>query len=517
MKPFHIFPAERSWQVRIRASFGKEFREELKAFPGISWAQTKWGEEWVAPHESLPHIRALCERSGYEVRYAGFAADRAPWDPTRVPRIPTHPHLRPFQVAAVEKASAGREGAFLFNFEMGLGKTAACIDALRLRKVENVLVVCPAMVRRTWLRELDKWWTDHPPITEVEDGTEANEVREVRGVVVTSYGLLPKMPVVGAGAIVLDELHYLQSESAARTMACVRALRTNPDAWVAGLTGTLIAGNPLSIHQPLNVLFPGRWSTRNRFAARYCLSDGDTGMRSYHGFNPDTAAELRARLDLFSARATKRDPEIAATLPKVIFQRLYTNRVSRVSDSAQAVYDAYAQGARRLVCLTDRKDTAERIGTWLRKACRGGAWVQVITGDLSVGRRDDAIQAAIAHGTATIIVATMQSVGIGIDLTYAEDVTFAELNFSSNLMEQAIARFGDRLSSMHGATIKFMIDERGDAKAEGLARKTTEAGKIVDPGLASGALEKLDEIERKFVVNAEEMQKMTTTYVGGDY
>ena len=373
------------------------------------------------------------------------------------------------------------------------------------------------MVRRTWLRELDKWWVDHPPVTEVEDGSEAVEVREIRGITVTSFGLLPKMLAVGAGAIVLDEIHYLQSDSASRTMACSRVLRANPDAWVAGLTGTLIAGNPLSIWKPLDVLFPQRWGTRNRFAARYCLADGPEGMRSYYGFDPATAGELRDRLDLFSSRATKRDPEIAATLPKVIFQHLYTTRAGRVSDSAQAVYDALAQGARRLVCLTDRKDTAERVATWLRKACRETAWVQVVTGDLAPGKRDDAIQAAVGHGRPTIIVATMQSVGIGIDLTYAEHVVFVELDFSSTMMEQAIARFGDRLSATHGATIQFMIDERGDAKAEGLARKTAEAGKIQDAGRASGALERLADLERKYSVTPAEMAKMTTTFTGGDY
>lgn len=512
MKNFFVFPSDKPWQVRLRASFGKDVREALKAYPGVTYTTTKWGDEWVAPHEALPHIEAVARANGYKLSVQAELLG----PPVRRP-LPTHPLLRPFQSAAVEKAAAGREGAFLFNFEMGLGKTVACIDALRLRKIENILVVCPAMVRRTWLREIAKWWPDAPPVTEVEDGTEANEVREIRGIVVASYGLLPKMSVVGAGAVVLDELHYLQGEHAARTVACVRALRTNPNAWVAGLTGTLIAGNPLSIHQPLSVLFPGRWGTRNRFGARYCLADGAVGMRDYYGFNPETAEELRARLDLFSARATKRDPDIAATLPTVIFQRLYTTRTGRVADSAQAVYDAIAQGARRLVCLTDRKDTASKITAWLRKACRENAWIQEINGEISPGKRDEMIEAAKVHARPTVVVATMQSVGIGIDLTYAEDVTFAELDFSSNLMEQAVARFGDRLSATHGALIKFMIDERGDAKAESVSRKVREGAKVQDAGRASGALEELDKLEKKFGAKPEELQKMTSTYVGEDY
>ena len=42
-KPFHVFPTDKPWQIRFRASFGKDLREALKAYPGVTWAEGCFG------------------------------------------------------------------------------------------------------------------------------------------------------------------------------------------------------------------------------------------------------------------------------------------------------------------------------------------------------------------------------------------------------------------------------------------------------------------------------------------
>jgi SNF2 family DNA or RNA helicase len=68
--------------------------------------------------------------------------------------------LHDYQKEAVTHAVTRKR--WVFNDEMGLGKTPQAIATCRLLKANKILIVCPAVVRQNWLRELSKWWPDHP-------------------------------------------------------------------------------------------------------------------------------------------------------------------------------------------------------------------------------------------------------------------------------------------------------------------------------------------------------------------
>lgn len=476
MKVLYAFPSDKIWQYRLRYSYDEALKDALKAYPGINWIVVDGRKEWVCPREALPWVETTARELNHKLKVYPHEKE--------VPRVTgdCHPGFWNFQRAASKALDDCPDNGYILNFEMGLGKTPVLIDALRRRQIERSLIVAPAMVRKTWIRELDKWWPDHPPVTEVTDGEEAAAVTG-GGITLTSYGLLPKVPKLEASAIVFDELHYLQGEHAARTLACVRVLRDNPDAWRCGLTGTLIANEPLSIWKPLDVLFPGRFGTRNGFGARYCDADTNSFGNKYFGAREEYAQELASRLAGFSFRATKLDPEIAKLLPPFILQRLDTTRVGRYADAVEACASASTQGARKLVVLTHFKEAARQIGDRLRKLLGPTGRVGVVTGDDHVTKRDGLLEDLRLHPGTTVLVATMHSVGVGIDLTWAEDVTFAELDYSPVQVAQALGRFS-RLSGLHGVLVRILVDAGGDRVADSLSAKVQAAGMIISSGQA---------------------------------
>lgn len=406
-----------------------------------------------------------------------------------------NPRLWPFQQRHVTKALAAlpKEGAFVFNNEMGLGKSPEALETLRcLGGVGRILILCPAMVREDWARKLDEWWPGHPEVEVVKDGKQA-ATAGAGGILLTSYGLVPKLPKLEFGATVFDELHYLQGDSAARTLVCQSLLRKQATPPLAlGLTGTLISGQPLSMWKPLDVLFPGRFGTRNQFGARYCKADATGFGNAYYGVNPLYVDELAGRLHLFSARSTKLDPDVAPLLPPFLVQRAYTPRRDRESTAIQCVGDALANGARRVVVLTHLRDSAVSISNSLKKLHGDALYVSSVSGAQDPGARDKVLQElARTQVSQAVLVATMHSVGIGIDLTWAEEVILAELDYSPTQVLQALGRFS-RLSGKRGVRVTVLLQEGRDPVGEALASKIQAAARIVSGGQAEAAASDFD-------------------------
>ena len=144
--------------------------------------------------------------------------------------------LRPFQRAAVRYALRARR-TFLAD-EPGLGKTVQALATLEADGAFPALVVAPASMRLTWLREIERWL---PAGREIE---------------VVTYGTLHNHPG-GAHlrALVLDESHLCKDPRAKRSQAAARiADGLGPDALVLLLTGTPVLNRPAEIAAQLALL-----------------------------------------------------------------------------------------------------------------------------------------------------------------------------------------------------------------------------------------------------------------------
>jgi SNF2 family DNA or RNA helicase len=218
---------------------------------------------------------------------------------------------------------ARRERAGLFDV-MGLGKSAQAIRALDMVQARRVLIICPAVVREVWIGELKKFARRPRKAVKGKDIQDLNAwLRGKTDVLVLSYEMAAKWARRIEGEIIdvviLDEAHYLKSDSAIRTRAL---LGPHCDglhglcrwgAYVWFLTGTPNPNDAADVWSIMRFCGATKLS-RETFLARYYRSH----QRTYSSVNTPKAEmreELVQAVKGFSIRRTK--AEAGVQLPPI--------------------------------------------------------------------------------------------------------------------------------------------------------------------------------------------------------
>lgn len=551
------------WEIDARFPYHEALGNALSKVPGIrregtGQAQTHGVKRWVIPEDVLPLAVEAARSVGVSVldhrtptgnfkdaRRCSLALQ--PWEVS--PRFPQ-------QWDAALAASMAP--AFLVQFSMGLGKTWSAITALRLRRSKMPVVVCPAMAREVWAREIVKWWPDTAAETPLQgqpadapahgatsaaqtlgnrrplikvlrdsaisvrgrkrrnaDAADSASLADVaalaaadqRGlVIVLSYGLLHTLqPLLDAGAldgvdaVVCDEIHYLQNPKAQRTQALFGLRERLPKAWRLGLTGTVVTNHVDSMWCPLDWLFPARFGKIGSFQWRYMNpvpQHSKSGEFQGYAYKPKapvdgglkTAAELaeaqqelRARLEFFSVRVTKKD--VAHLLPPFSVTRLDADNA--IKDAASLVKDALDEGTTHVRVMCYLHETADALAALLAQQFPDTP-LEKVDGREDALHRDRRIEALKKRDTG-ILVATISSTQVAIDLVQFTTAIYAEL--SPKLVEniQSLGR-GHRLSSTHPSSVIILTDAKGDRRARLMADKVDALNAIMKAGTEEGGL-----------------------------
>lgn len=391
----------------------------------------------------------------------------------------TNSILHPYQREAVARAIRARR--WLFNFEMGLGKTPSAIETMRLCGVETAIIVCPAIVRNVWETELNKWWPSHPMVEILETGSQARKSEAPFKIV--SYNLLGNIQRSRADAVILDECHYAKEASTARSKEVKRLIEgLAPQDLRLFLTGTPITSEPSDIWNQLNLLFPERFGTQYKFKLRYCGMEPEpyaTSGFKFKGLNPLYGEELEQRLKGISSRVTK--SEVIHLLPPLTIQavnvapnrdfnpREFLENLSRPDVHKNKMDDLLkSAGSQKIestielikeamevvpfvAVLTHFRSTAIELDD--RLAAEGIKSI-CITGAVAPGQRHKVIQ-KLTDLDRGVLCATMHSLGTGINLTQFSHVIMAELDYSPANVSQALARY-HRLGGSKPVLIKIL-------------------------------------------------------------
>jgi SWI/SNF-related matrix-associated actin-dependent regulator 1 of chromatin subfamily A len=445
--------------------------------------------------------------------------------------------LRPHQLHAIERVEADPTGRHILNDEMGLGKTAEAIELLRRANAARTLIASPAIVRSNWRKELNMWWPLHPEVGLITMGRERTSVSKKQLELiqtaynapyqVVSYNLLPHIELDGWKAIVFDEVHRLKEPKTTQAVAAARLVRRNPSALILGLTGTLMPDKPLDACGIVEAMWPGRIGGLEKdgklnYKCRFYYSNAKHNGYGwdFHGINPLHIDELRQRLASLSTRTTKLDiPNLPpfdvqyVTVPPTktrgykVGDRFDKEAINNVLEHAstdklpfilQWVYDA-AEQATHIAVLTHLRATAYNIA----KQLEGKYNVYTITGAQTPEERNGLLERARGD-KAAVIVATMHSIGIGINLEFATAALFAELYYRPETVIQALGRFS-RLSSKVPScctilSVEGTIDE---VIADKLAAKIEDIGTVVDAGVSEEKLLSSLESEDDFLAMVE--------------
>lgn len=390
---------------------------------------------------------------------------------TTVPQL--RPKLREYQLAGVDelmkKLTTNRSHGALLADACGLGKTCQAIEvANRILKHESpktLLIVCPSSLRLNWWRELETW---------LDSGGVYLEVLTY-GEIVRAHQRLDRYTL-----IVFDEAHYLKSETAKRTKACL-ALDAK---YRLFLSGTPCLNRPMELYNILHNL--GLKLTRKAYGFRYCSGRlFRVPIRGGHGFRKAFDFSGASNLDELNAalranvmvRRTKE--EVLTELPPKVRQVISVKFSSGESAAFRARFDSLSEAADilkevqripfeelarerynvalkklpyieefindlleeedKLVVFCHHRDLIERI-------VAAGPDRVALMGGMSEREKDAAVQ-AFQQGPARVFVGQIQAAGVGLTLTAASTVLFGELSWvpgDMNQCEDRCHRIGQR-------------------------------------------------------------------------
>ena len=179
----------------------------------------------------------------------------------------------PHQIAGAMRI-ADRQPTYL-GYDMGIGKTRCFIEAVRLRKAHNILVICPASAVLVWKREIGLW---HPDATYVIVRGPGDLQRPATYYIV-SHGLMSQkrgavVEALLAGAAfemtAIDEAHAFNAPDTNR----VKALRL-----AAPRLGQIVplSGTPMRNHA-------GDLYTLLALCASQCLKSRDGHVMTRHEY-----------------------------------------------------------------------------------------------------------------------------------------------------------------------------------------------------------------------------------------
>lgn len=383
--------------------------------------------------------------------------------------------LRKYQIEGADKLIQflnARNAAYLAD-EMGCGKTAQACDVLNSLGAGHVLIVCPAILRLNWQRELIMWSErDSKCIFSSKDNLDGK-------VLIVSYDLATMLHTKlnrKWDLIIFDEAHFLKSPTAKRTKVCLRKLFPLAKKRLF-LSGTPTPNGIIDGFAVFNRIAPDLFPNYDAFGRRYTNAELNWFVKRM--YNRDKweyrgGRNLKELKDLiynnFLVRRRKKDvlselppkqfsqidiqidrPEQYALSPEVLsaVQASQSNLVapatatqrkalgmSKVPAAIEHIKLLMAE-KNRLVIFAYHKDVINSIASEVSNEYTAHA----ITGDVPMPRRQEIIDEFQGRlNTKHVLVCQTHAAGVGITLTAADVCEFVELDWTPAVMQQCIDR-----------------------------------------------------------------------------
>lgn len=510
-----------TWLVPVQVPWA--MKDFVKAIPGVVWNPER--KRWLLPREVVNFV----VQKGREQRQVCIVEDHQDGKTWTDPEWPSD--LYDFQKVAATAVLHERRG--LLNFDMGLGKTRTAIEVLKYEQVRRILIVTPAIVRSTWRDEISRWWPGRAEDVGIihlgrnrKSGVSKKAALDrskayAAEIQVVSFALLDEIDISGWDALVVDESHRIKDPEAAQSVAVKKiSIGLGGNSFILLLTGTVAPDRPIDVWNQIDTLWPGRFGSSRtggipwKFKERYSNQLDNGYGTQWFGVNKEHAAELAARIGGLSSRATK--AEWAHLLPPFLVQMVRVPPTNGMALAARTAFEnfeaiqselnlagqvkatyvkewlenAQESGAKHCCILTHLRETAEKIAAEIPATAN----VFCITGEMPAEERNRVLALA-KKAERAVIVATMHSVGIGIDLTFCTQAVFVELDYKLGEVLQAIGRF-HRLSSQEPANVTILAVER-----------------TVDEIVASKLLAKMEAINK--TVKAGDSEERLSAALGG--
>ena len=399
-----------------------------------------------------------------------------------------------------------KHGGMLLD-EQGLGKTVQALEACKQVSPEILVIVCPAIMRGTWLHHVTNLMPDSMQVI-------INSYEWY--VKLENYKSLLKSIKGKQVAVIVDESHYIKTPTSKRTKTVQALLSLENIIFKVLLSGTPVTRDVDDLYTQLKVFYPFFCRSIFEYRKKYmkCIHHffGDI----YKGFKNDVAKQDIIRLlKNCSVRRTKKSAGL--NLPSIIRTPVYIDinkkiakqsleildYATKVINGTQDSYDEYktnlaeeashiasirkALGVAKVPQVVSYVDVLKESN--ISKLVIFGVHIDVINliyealkekykdvkvhkiiGATTPTQREKIIEEFQTNDAPQIIVANMIACGVGVTLTKSHTVLFAELDFTPSNIMQAEARV-HRITQEHIVNSIFMIaNESLDAKILDLIR-----------------------------------------------
>jgi len=386
-------------------------------------------------------------------------------------------------------------GRCLVCWDVGLGKTLASLLYAQRHDLRPVIVVCPASVKHQWKDEAAKHFQWQADVLEGLRPTANGFITKPR-LVILNYDILKGwiswLKNLGPELVVLDECQNISTPKAIRSRLSKELCESVPH--VLALSGTPIANRPIELWHPLRIVKPDLFPSMFHYGLEFCAPRKTPwGTWEFKG-----ATKLDVLHDILLAKVMSRvrKEDVINQLPKktrVVLPLLLTDRQQYeeaendfvrwlVKYKPKKVFKALSAPAltqlgylKRLAAELKLPFVLEWLDNWL-KTSDGKILVfgihkaiikrlheryyndcVVIDGSTSNRMRRLAVSKFQKDAKTRLYIGNIRAGGIGLNLTAASTVAFAELDWQPVAHTQAEGRCFARLGDMHGLTAYYFV------------------------------------------------------------
>lgn len=403
--------------------------------------------------------------------------------------------LYPFQEQGVQALMKRKHN--LLADEMGLGKSIQAIELINRLGLRNVLIICPASIKRNWQYKLDEWLVTPRVIQIVDKRTDF--ITDLAEIIIVNYDLITHSYIHQQlvsrkwDLIICDEAHRLKNMEAKRTIAVLstknglvrQATRT------LMMTGTPVLNRPVELYPVLKVLAPlviAPYSDYFKYAKRYC-----DAWQDGFGFNVSGAShtdELNKKLrEHYMIRRLTHEVEVQ--LPKKRYEMVFIDSTPGIQqklrtidsasrtdfkhknlgigagelatlrrETAESKIDAtidqikeYVESAGKIVIFAYHHSIIERLEKELKEYTP-----VILSGSTSQNLRERSIKSFKKTKEIKVFIGQIQAAGEGIDglQEVCNNVLFVEWSWSPGEIEQACKRI-HRIGQTKPCLFRFLV------------------------------------------------------------
>lgn len=381
-----------------------------------------------------------------------------------------------------------KTGKAILADSMGLGKTRQAIVAAK-ETTGGAIVICPASLKINWQREINLIYpTDQVVIVQ---GSKTPNLNADNWIII-NYDILKKQPWLyqelhRLGTLILDEAHYIKGKS-------MRAKATIDLSLIAKqvycLTGTPIMNRPIELFNLLVAIKHHLGRERGAYAKRYCgafkRSFFHKGLKRMLYFTDESGAtnldELRKSIDAVFLRRKKEDvldlPERLISIEEVKmspeakkeYKEAWVSYLEFLKEAAlteqqmdnilmarhlveiqklkqicsQAKVEAMGRDIENAVDAEEKvivfSQYTDTINMLAAEMMGKGISYETLTGQDDMETRQAAIDKFQKDPETKVFIANIKAGGVGISLTAASIVMFADMDWSPEVHNQAIDR-----------------------------------------------------------------------------